>query len=451
MQFNNPIQILDLEKGQNPPKKISLEKKEVQARGSRTIKHIKSDKSWPNKERDKKNTPEPKKTTHGNCEPFQNYNHPVLEVYLPVTKMNKPEVNTETSQEAATTTTSTNRKKVTTIFPRKKEVKKVIIQPEVTINITTTKNMPEEPSKVEEANSSDEDILEAALALERDEERKAKKEAESQGAKDKVTTSMDDLSDEELLQAAMELESLQLANYKVDKDGAHQEGPHQEGDQLGHPQHEEEAMEARQNPNRNLSLRMMTSHSTGTQEWKDVDLNQAGHEQGDHPVGGDHSHVCDIGAEGDHQEGATGVTGCPSSPTLPTRSQTTPPGSPMTPGTSRARVNVTPLWKRKSLVRKLSSSKEKIKSKRLSQQRSPSSTPSQASASKHTITSITTTKYRMSPTQEKAGPGPKFPPIFPISKPTLYPQELPASTSGRPTDVAGNLANTRLEISAWKE
>ena len=154
---------------------------------------------------------------------------------------------------------------------------------------------------------------------------------------------------------------------------------------------------------------MTRSHSAGTQEWKEGDLNLEGHGQGDHTAGGDNNHVCDLEAEGDHQKGAKGVTGYPPSPTSPTRSQTTPPGSLMTPGTSRARVNVTPLRKRKSLVRKSSSSKDKKKSKRMSQQRSPSSTPSRASLSKHTISSITTSMYRMSPTHEKARPEPECP------------------------------------------
>jgi hypothetical protein len=63
---------------------------------------------------------------------------------------------------------------LTTIFLGKKNMKKVTIQPEVTINITTTKKMPEETSKVEEVNSSVEEILEAAIALEKDEEKKSK-------------------------------------------------------------------------------------------------------------------------------------------------------------------------------------------------------------------------------------------------------------------------------------
>jgi hypothetical protein len=48
-------------------------------------------------------------------------------------------------------------------------------------------------------------ILEATLTLERFEEKKAKKEAESQVTKDKVTTSMDHMIDEELLQATLKL------------------------------------------------------------------------------------------------------------------------------------------------------------------------------------------------------------------------------------------------------
>ena len=84
-----------------------------------------------------------------------------------------------------------------------------------------TKKVKEAPKKKEEVNTSDEELLEAANVLEKDQEDKKKKEEEEAPSvtseivtADKPTnmTSID--SDEELLQAALELEHLQLAGHE---------------------------------------------------------------------------------------------------------------------------------------------------------------------------------------------------------------------------------------------
>ena len=90
------------------------------------------------------------------------------------------------------------------------------------------------------------------------------------------------------------------------------------------------------------------------------------------------------------------------------------PGSPLTPGTSGTRVTCNPLWKKKSLLRMSSSSQAKKRQKRLSQARSPPSKPSHVTESKYTMSSISTTKYRMSPTPKKARLGPELPPNVPL-------------------------------------
>ena len=88
---------------------------------------------------------------------------------------------------------------------------------------------------------------------------------------------------------------------------------------------------------------MTRSHPGGSQEWMEGDPNLAGHGGGDLPAGGDHPHVHDLGAEEVHQDVAKGVASIPPSSTSPTRSQTTPPGSPVTTGTSGERLSCTPL------------------------------------------------------------------------------------------------------------
>ena len=337
-------------------------------------------------------------------------------------------VTKETSQKAADITTTTNRKNVTTIFVKKKvEAKKVPIQQEETASMTKqsgTAKVADMPTKVVEATSSDEEFLEATLTLERDEENKAKEKADS---------------DEEFLQAAVALEKLQVTNVKGDQVAVHREGPHHGGDHHGHPHQEEGAKEARRTTDLKLSPGMTKSHPGGTQEWMEGNLKLEGHGEGDLPAGGDYRHVQDQGAEGAEeaqQDGAIGVASSPpSSSTSPTRSQTTPPGSPLTPGTSGARLSCTPLWKKKSLLRMSSSSQGKSKKKRASQPRSPAATPTRSSASKHTMSSTSTYKYMMSPTPEKARPGPELPHKCLISETPLYAQEQLASTSTNPTDV----------------
>ena len=99
----------------------------------------------------------------------------------------------------------------------------------------------------------------------------------------------------------------------------------------------------------------------------------------------------------------------------------------------------------------LSSSQGKNKQRRASQPRSPASTPTRVSASKHTKSSTITNKSRMSPTPEKARPGPELPPKCLIIETAYHAQKQLASTSAKPTDVAGNLTNPRPRNSAWKD
>jgi hypothetical protein len=293
-------------------------------------------------------------------------------------------------------------------------------------------------TKEVDVTSSDEEFLEATLTFERDEERKLKEKADS---------------DEEFLQAVVELENIQLGNIHANMDGGQPEGPHQdEGDQHDHPHQEEGVREANRTPNPKLSPWMMKSHPSGNQEWMEGEPNRAGHEGAAHLVGGGHPHEHDQGAEEVHQEdGATGVAGSPPSSTSTTGSQTTPPSSSMTPGTSGARLACTPLWKKKSLLRMSSSSQAKKKKKRVSQSTSPAATPSRSSASMQTKSSTIFYEPKMSPTPEKARPGPELPPNSVNSIDTYHAQEQSASTSPEPTDVAGNLTNRWSGISAWEK
>ena len=95
-----------------------------------------------------------------------------------------------TTQEAATTNTGAIRKKVTTIFVKKK----VVVKQKVVANTTkdaTSKKVA--PTQALEVTTSNEELLEAAVAIELEEVRKDKVKADS---------------DEEFLQAAEAYENL---------------------------------------------------------------------------------------------------------------------------------------------------------------------------------------------------------------------------------------------------
>jgi hypothetical protein len=468
MKNDNPKPIVNLKppKGQNPPiKKISQEKKEIQARGSTEIKKCaknKNDKSGQKQPRDKKNTPVPKMTTHVNLQMFQKLNQQVLEVPMPAEEMPGTTPPSMTTQEAAITNTGAIRKKVTTIFVKKKvETKQKKTHKVATATTKTAICKKVVPTQAVEATTSDEELLEATLSIELEEVRKDKEKADS---------------DEEFLQAAESFENLQILEAKVDNEqpedevevpklnlkveqhgdhhhrSDHGDNPHQ-GDHHDHPHQEEGAKITRMTTFQKLSPRVTESQPAGNHEWKEGSQYLEGHEEGDLQAGGDHHHARDQGAEGAdgaaQQGGARGVTrSTPPSPTSPTRSTTTPPGSPMTPrssSTSGARLTCTPLWKKKSMERRMSSSqgksKRSSKKKGPSQQRSPADTTASRTLLSASAPSTSTSKYQMSPTPEKARPGPELPRKSLNIEQTFHAQKQSANTSSNPTDVARILTN----------
>ena len=251
----------------------------------------------------------------------------------------------------------------------------------------------------------------------------------------KPANQKNDSSDEEFLQATLELEHLQLEDHAQEE--ALHVVHHQGGDHQDAKQPEEGVQGAQQVPDPELPLRMMQSHPDRNQGLREGHHSQARHGPGDHPVGGGHHHVRDQGEEVDHQhqEEATGVPGSPPPSLSPARSQRTPPNSRMTPEVSRKRIICTPLWKRKSMLRRSSLSTGKKKKP------TSTSTPSKPSTARKSpdITSNTTTaRMLMSTSTEKTSPGSKLPRnVTNIGLP-LHEQSMIASTSDRPTDVAGN-------------
>ena len=328
-------------KGQDPLyKKISPEKRSIQARDSNLNANEKT------RQRDKTKSPQPI-----NPKQFQ-INNPLV---LPTTEMNptatmeasatinttvetrdnidniKEEVaiNTPMNKNKETTITTpvaknkeitgvnkeitgVSKKKVTTIFVIKKAKAKNTMPKRANKKLTETKE------REKEVDTSDEELLEAANILEKEqEEKRKKKEYEEED------------SDEELLLAAVELEKMQL------KEQEHEETP-----QL----------------NLMPSQSLTQSHPDGAQGWKEEQLDRA--------------------------DGAVG--GTPPSTPQQTKLKTPPPAemTPATPSPSRARVNCTPLWKRKSIARMSSSFSSSKKGdnnrRRMSQLSSPTASPTPA-------------------------------------------------------------------------
>ena len=204
-----------------------------------------------------------------------------------------------------------------------------------------------------------------------------------------------------------------------------------------------------------LSPRKTKSQPKGNQGWNDRSQYQ---EEGVPQTEGAHHHVRDQGAVGAHgaaqQGGNKGdVMSTPPSPTSPTRTRTTPPGSPVTPrpsSASGARLTCTQLWKKKSLERRMSSSQGKKRSsaKRsslssiLSQQRCPADTrASPQKVSPASASGTNTIKYQMYPTPENARPGQELPRKSMIIEQTLYAQKQLAETSDNPKDETKFLTN----------
>jgi hypothetical protein len=346
--------------------------------------------------------------------------------------------------EKEAVTTPTTKKRVTTIFVMRKQAKY-----KVPMAKKPAKKVQEVP-KQEETNSSDEELIAAAQALEDNQEvGRNDKEGEAPSVAGKnVMVDMppylpDSDSDEELLLATLELEHLQLAN--LAQEDTAEEAHHQGGGHHGDQHHQEGV---RQVPDLKPSLEMTESHLKRTQGWKGEQLCQAAHSPGGHQ-GGAHHHEQDEGEGGDHQQQEEGaVGGTPPSPTL-TSSPRTPPNTRMpqehssSPSSSR-RVICTPLWKRKAKARLSSSSSsaaKKEKRKRRSQLSTPVSTP--------TSVYMSTIKSSRSPSQlrelsdpREVRPGSISPKIKTVTNyhisPQLICQESQAKTSNEPTEMAGD-------------
>ena len=121
------------------------------------------------------------------------------------------------TQEAAITNTGAIKKKVTTIFVKKKAVAKQKVSIITTKDATNKKVV---PTQAVEVTTSDEELLEATVAIELEEDRKMKEKADS---------------DEEFLQAAEAFETLQLLDVKDDIEIKLQEDHHHDSGQGDHP------------------------------------------------------------------------------------------------------------------------------------------------------------------------------------------------------------------------
>ena len=230
---DKPLQLFDAEnakKGQNPLKRVSPEKKSIQARDSNLCA---KEKSRQKILRDKNKSPQPNKTLNANLNQFQIKNTlelPTPKPKLTTTKASMKAVtasNTISMEELPTNTkavrnekeaatTPTTKKRVTTIFVMRKQAKY-----KVPMAKKPVKKVQEVP-KPEETNSSDEELIAAAQALEENQEagRKDEEGEASSMAGIDVTVDMphylpssENDSDEELLLATLELEHLQLANH----------------------------------------------------------------------------------------------------------------------------------------------------------------------------------------------------------------------------------------------
>ena len=118
---------------------------------------------------------------------------------MPVEQMPGTTPPSMTTQEAAIIDTGAIRKKVTTIFVKKKAVAKQKVTLVTTNATKDATNKKVVPTQAVEVTTSDEELLEATVAIELEEDRKMKEIADS---------------DEELLQAAEALETLQLHDAK---------------------------------------------------------------------------------------------------------------------------------------------------------------------------------------------------------------------------------------------
>ena len=216
---DNPLPIFiakNAKNGQDPLKKISPEKRSIQARDSTLYAN---DKSRQRNQRDKIKSPQPNKTINDNPKQFQITNPLVLsnsKMYSAATMEASATITTsmetsDTTMEEVTITTqvdrnkettiahTTSKKKVTTIFVMKKAKAKVPM-PKM-----TSKKEIATPKHKEEVTTSNEELLEAVKKDQEDQEDKRNNEEEEAPP----VTSID--SDEELLQAAIKLEDLQLS------------------------------------------------------------------------------------------------------------------------------------------------------------------------------------------------------------------------------------------------
>ena len=239
-----------------------------------------------------------------------------------------------------------------------------------------------------------------------------------------------DSSDEDILKAVLELEHLRLreAGAGGAVHGEHPQGDHHEAN--GQDEGVDGVLEV---PDQTLSPRVLKSIPGRIQRCKEGEEGQEAHGQDHLPAGGGQHHGDDQEEGVDHdQEVERGVPDGP----------TSPPSPRMTPDKARPRVICTPLWKRKSQQRRSSSfqSKKNIK-KTGSMLRSPTSSPTTPA----TAASIVSTT-----SQQKQSSTCPMPRMDTNIHPPLYAQPQSASTSRRTIEQAGNQANQRQDICAWR-
>ena len=166
------------------------------------------------------------------------------------TTMEEVTITTQVDRNKETTIAhTTSKKKVTTIFVMKKAKAKVPM-PKM-----TSKKEIATPKHKEEVTTSNEELLEAVNVTKKDQEDKRNNEEEEAPP----VTSID--SDEELLQAAIKLEDLQLSGH--DQEGAPLVAHHQVGGQQD-ARHQEAGHKLNLMPSQRLTKR----HPDGAQGWK---------------------------------------------------------------------------------------------------------------------------------------------------------------------------------------
>ena len=240
-----------------------------------------------------------------------------------------------------------------------------------------------------------------------------------------------DSSDEDIVKAVLELEHLRLreAGAGGAVHGEHPQGDHHEAN--GQDEGVDGVLEV---PYQTLSPRVLKSIPGRIQRCKEGEEGQEAHGQDHLPAGGGQHHGDDQEEGADHdQEVERGVPGSPTSPPLPR----------MTPGKTRSRVTITctPLWKRKSQQRRSSSFQSKKNIKTGFMLRSPTSSPTTPA----TAASIVSTT-----SQQKQSSTCPMPRMDTNIHPPLYAQPQSASTSRRTIEQAGNQANQRQDICAWR-